>query len=92
MNLRSKVLDYFDIIRNDANDPQRIDRISALLKTKKFEDTQAYSTKMARIINALFQSMPELKNYEKLYPLYCYCAELPKVSKVKKIPKSPTPR
>ncbi len=93
MNLRAKVFSYLNVIRRDVKTPERIDAVKMRLKTKKFEETQVYSAKVATLINLLFYYMPEIKkadpHYRKLYPLCQYCENLPKA---KKAPKSPRPK
>lgn len=93
MGLQAKVFSYLDAIRKDTKDRNRIDKVKSLLKTKKFEETQIYSTKVATLVNLLFHHMPEIKNadptLQKLHPLREYCEKLPKT---KKTPKGPSAR
>jgi hypothetical protein len=91
MSLHNEVINYFNRIRNDAQDPQRIDKLKALVESYQstpLEETRQLSKKMSRAINLLFKLMPEVDkadaDREKVYPLCDYCENLPKSIKTLK--------
>jgi hypothetical protein len=94
MSIQLELIRYLNTVRKDANDKHRIDNLKAdmvVYKKVRVDENQVLSRKIAGFIYQLFQEMPEIAHADplrkKLYPLYEYCENLPKVKKPTKKPR-----
>jgi hypothetical protein len=88
MSIQLELIRYLNAVRKDASNKRRIDNLKAdmvVYKKVRMDENQVLSRKIAGFINHLFQEMPEIPQADplrkKLYPLYEYCENLPKVKK-----------
>jgi hypothetical protein len=91
MSLQDEVINYLNSIRSDTKKTQRIDKYVKLVESHKnmqLVETRDYSKRIGGLVKLLFTEMPELEHadphLQKVYPLYSYCENLPKVRKTPK--------